>query len=149
MYFDSADRQRLEETLPRILGPSFARSHGRQIRRMQSSWSSSLLAFANKQDLLNAMSADEIVKALDLQPRANIHSKDRSFQVIACSAKTEEATTPSPSASKKVFNGYLISSGRRTQKSRGPSHPLVAQRSVISFNLCLIFASSNRTSGLQ
>ena len=73
--FDSADRQRLEETGGEL----------RKILQEDKLMGVPLLAFANKQDLLNAMSADEIVKALDLQL-----IKDRSFQVIACSAKTEE-----------------------------------------------------------
>lgn len=76
MYvFDSSDRQRLEET-------------GAELRRLLDEdrlTGVPLLAFANKQDLLNAMSADEIVKALDLQL-----IKDRSFQIMPCSAKTND-----------------------------------------------------------
>ena len=42
-----------------------------------------MLLWANKQDLLNSMTTAEIVQSLDLQL-----IKDRSFQVIGCSART-------------------------------------------------------------
>ena len=44
-----------------------------------------MLLWANKQDLLNAMTPSEIVHALDLQL-----IKDRSFQVIGCSTRNKE-----------------------------------------------------------
>ena len=44
-----------------------------------------MLLWANKQDLLNSMTTTEIVQALDLQL-----IKDRSFQVVGCSARTLE-----------------------------------------------------------
>ena len=42
-----------------------------------------LLVFANKQDLLSAMSSAEVTDALQL-------NDDRAFQIQACSAKTGE-----------------------------------------------------------
>ena len=44
-----------------------------------------VLVFANKQDLLNAMSGAEIMKELELTA-----TKDRWVEVVACSAKTGE-----------------------------------------------------------
>ena len=48
-----------------------------------------LLVFANKSDLLQAKSADEIAEALSL-----FNIKDRPWQIQACSAKTENGLEP-------------------------------------------------------
>lgn len=42
-----------------------------------------MLVFANKQDLLNALPADEIARGLNLNS-----IRDRKWQIQACSAKT-------------------------------------------------------------
>ena len=44
-----------------------------------------MLLWANKQDLLNSMTTAEVVQSLDLQL-----IKDRSFQVIGCSTRTQK-----------------------------------------------------------
>lgn len=68
---DSGARHRIEEASQALAGllnhPTLA--------------GTPILMWANKQDLLTSMSAAEIVQALDLQL-----IKDRSFQVIGCSA---------------------------------------------------------------
>ena len=76
---DSSDRARMEEAgleLTKLLEED----------KMQQV---PLLVFANKQDLLNAMPADELIGALQLN---NI--KDREMQVTACSAKNDEGLQP-------------------------------------------------------
>lgn len=70
---DSADRKRMEETGMEL-------SSLLQEDKMAGV---PLLVFANKQDLINALSAKEIAETLDL------HSiRDRQWQIQSCSAKT-------------------------------------------------------------
>eukprot|EP00033_Pygsuia_biforma_P000667 GCRY01000784.1.p1 GENE.GCRY01000784.1~~GCRY01000784.1.p1 ORF type:complete len:178 (-),score=25.53 GCRY01000784.1:199-732(-) len=72
---DSADRRRLEET-----GMELA-----ELLDEEKLSAVPLLVFANKQDLLNAVSAKEIAEGL------NLHSiRDRQWQIQACSAKNGE-----------------------------------------------------------
>jgi ADP-ribosylation factor-like protein 3 len=73
---DSADAERLEEVaaeLARLLGEE------------EKLAGVPLLVFANKQDLLSAMSAADLAIGLDLPA-----VKDRAWQIQACSAKTGE-----------------------------------------------------------
>ena len=72
---DSADRSRLHE-VARALKYLLTNDKLANIP---------MLLWANKQDLLNAMTPSEIVHALDLQL-----IKDRSFQVIGCSTRNKE-----------------------------------------------------------
>jgi ADP-ribosylation factor-like protein 3 len=72
---DSADRARLHE-VARALKFLLTNDKLQNIP---------MLLWANKQDLLNAMTPEEIVHSLDLQL-----IKDRSFQVIGCSTRNNE-----------------------------------------------------------
>ena len=75
MFVNSADRRRLEET-------------GSELNDLLSQDKLSgvpVLIFANKQDLINSMPADEIADKLSL---TNI--RDRQWQIQACSAKSGE-----------------------------------------------------------
>merc|ERR1711988_1999135 len=75
---DSADRRRLEET-----GVELG-----QLLEEDKLAGVPVLIFANKQDLLNAISASEISKEL------NLHTiRDRPWQIQACSAKSAEGLT--------------------------------------------------------
>eukprot|EP01041_Mallomonas_annulata_P012491 gene12491-26298_t len=72
---DSADRRRIEETGVEL----------QQLLDEDKLSAVPVLIFANKQDLLNALSAAEITTALGLNDL-----RDRTWQIIACSAKTGE-----------------------------------------------------------
>eukprot|EP00741_Cyanophora_paradoxa_P023250 tig00000254_g22457.t1 len=72
---DSADRRRIEETGVEL----------NQLLEEDKLAGVPLLIFANKQDLLNAMSADEISHELQLD-----QIRDRQWQIQACSAKSGE-----------------------------------------------------------
>jgi ADP-ribosylation factor-like protein 3 len=72
---DSADRRRMEETGIEL----------QQIIDEEKLSGVPLLIYANKQDLLNSLSASEITAGL------NLHSiRDRQWQIVPCSAKTGE-----------------------------------------------------------
>jgi ADP-ribosylation factor-like protein 3 len=70
---DSSDRKRMEES-----GVEFHHLLGEEKLK-----NSTILVFANKQDLENALTAEEVAAALDL------HSiRDRPWHIQSCSAKT-------------------------------------------------------------
>ena len=70
---DSADRTRLDETGSEL----------NELLEEDKLTGVPLLCFANKQDLLHALSADELAESL------NLHSiRDRHWQIQPCSAKT-------------------------------------------------------------
>ena len=70
---DSADRRRMEETGVEL----------QQLLDEEKLASVPLLIMANKQDLLNAMSPDEISAELNLN-----QLRDRTWQILPCSART-------------------------------------------------------------
>jgi len=72
---DSADKRRIDEAAEELQ----ALMEEEQLARVPT------LVFANKQDLLNAASAEDIMKDLELT-----HFKDRWIHIEACSAKTGE-----------------------------------------------------------
>jgi ADP-ribosylation factor-like protein 3 len=73
---DSADQDRLEEVNSEIT---------KLLTEEDKLAGVPLLVYSNKQDLLSAMSAEDIATGL------NLHGiKDRSWQIQACSAKTGE-----------------------------------------------------------
>mmetsp|Transcript_24731 Transcript_24731/g.54643 ORF Transcript_24731/g.54643 Transcript_24731/m.54643 type:complete len:190 (-) Transcript_24731:157-726(-) len=72
---DSADSARLEETGIEL----------RQLLEEERLLHVPLLVFANKQDLIHAASAAELSEALNLDS-----CRDRTWQIIPCSAKTKE-----------------------------------------------------------
>jgi len=72
---DSGDRRRMEETGLELF----------QMLDEEKLNNAPLLIFANKQDLLNALSPSELTAGL------NLHSiRDRHWQIVPCSAKTGE-----------------------------------------------------------
>merc|ERR1711871_1588887 len=72
---DSSDRRRLEEAAMELS----------ELLEEDKLAGIPVLCFANKQDLMNATAADELVAAMDL-----ISVKDRPWQIQPCSAKTGE-----------------------------------------------------------
>merc|ERR1712070_404011 len=70
---DCADRRRVEEAQDELM----------ELLDEDKLAGVPLLVFANKQDLINAASPDEVVEALALQ-----EIKDRAWQIEGCSAKT-------------------------------------------------------------
>ena len=72
---DSADRRRMEETCVEL----------QQLLDEEKLSSVPLLVLANKQDLMNAASPDEITAELSLN-----ELRDRTWQILPCSAKTGE-----------------------------------------------------------
>ncbi|KAL7750434.1 ADP-ribosylation factor protein 3 [Sorochytrium milnesiophthora] len=75
---DSSDKRRLEET--------YDATHGLELNQLLEEEKLAkvpVLVFANKQDLANALPADEIATAL------NLHAlRDRAWQIQACSGKS-------------------------------------------------------------
>ena len=72
---DSADRKRIQES-------------GEELQSLLAEDSLTgipVLIFANKQDLVHSLSADEIIVTLNLNM-----IKDRKWSIVACSAKTNE-----------------------------------------------------------
>jgi ADP-ribosylation factor-like protein 3 len=72
---DSADRKRIQES-------------GNELQSLLAEDSLTgipVLIFANKQDLVHALTADEIIETLKLSM-----IKDRKWSIVACSAKTSE-----------------------------------------------------------
>ncbi len=72
---DSADRKRIQES-------------GNELQSLLAEDSLTgipVLIFANKQDLVHALTADEIIETLKLSM-----IKDRKWSIVACSAKTNE-----------------------------------------------------------
>ena len=62
-----------------------------------------MLIFANKQDLQFCMEADEIIDSLDLNK-----IKDRFWNIVACSAKTQKGLTDGFMWLKEIMNSTLL-----------------------------------------
>lgn len=72
---DSADKKRFEETSVEL----------NELLSEEKLATVPLLIYANKQDLINAVSAGELAEALSL-----VHIRDRAWQIQACSATSAE-----------------------------------------------------------
>lgn len=61
-----------------------------------------LLIYANKQDLINAVSAGELAEALSL-----VHIRDRAWQIQACSATSAEGLKVTPDWNETLLDTSL------------------------------------------